>query len=61
MGWMEVDEELMSPKIIGETVNSCITTLSEQRKDLYNTDETWANVCCVFFIFHFYDIPSKQS
>lgn len=43
MGWMEVDENLMLPKIIGETVNNCITTLANLRHDLYNTSETWAD------------------
>ncbi|XP_057313063.1 uncharacterized protein LOC130654488 isoform X1 [Hydractinia symbiolongicarpus] len=42
MGWMDVDEEYMGPKIIGDTVNNCIITLAEKRHDLWNTAETWA-------------------
>ena len=44
MGWMDVEENKMSPKIIGETVNACITDLAEKRKDLWYTAETWAGV-----------------
>ena len=44
MGWMDVEENKMSPKIIGETVNACITDLAEKRKDLWDTAETWAGV-----------------
>ena len=48
MGWMDVEENKMSPKIIGETVNACITDLAEKRKDLWDTAETWAAVTFLF-------------
>ncbi|XP_065669174.1 amyloid beta precursor protein binding family B member 2 isoform X2 [Hydra vulgaris] len=42
MGWMDVDADKMGSNIIAETVNNCITIMEEQRYDLYQVSETWA-------------------
>jgi len=41
MGWVDVDEENMANDRLAETVNECIASLAEQRKDLWVISETW--------------------
>ena len=57
MGWMDVEENLMGPQIIGETVNNCITTLAQLRHDLHKTEETWANVSVAYWLCYFAIAP----
>ena len=45
MGWVDVEEEKMVSDILAETVNECISSLAEQRKDLWAISETWGEVC----------------
>lgn len=45
MGWIDVDEESMANDRLAETVNECIASLAEQRKDLWVISETWGEVC----------------
>ena len=44
MGWVDVDEENMANDRLAETVNECIASLAEQRKDLWVISETWGEV-----------------
>ena len=49
MGWMDVEEDLMGAKLIGNTVNNCISELAEKRHDLWKVSETWAEVSGLVF------------
>ena len=44
MGWIDVDEDSMANERLAETVNECIASLAEQRKDLWVISETWGEV-----------------
>ena len=50
MGWVDVDEENMANDRLAETVNECIASLAEQRKDLWVISETWGEVCMPFSV-----------
>ena len=52
MGWIDVDEDKLINDILAETVNECIGSLAEQRKDLWAISETWGDVCMVTLTFH---------
>eukprot|EP00794_Sanderia_malayensis_P007535 gene7535-8372_t len=41
MGWTDVEEDLMSSNVLADTVNRCISSLAEQRKDLWKISDTW--------------------
>ncbi len=39
-----MEEEQMSSNVLAETVNDCISSLAEQRKDLWKIADTWGEV-----------------
>ena len=45
MGWLELEENQVAPHNMSETIADCISTLAQKRKDLWNTAETWGEVC----------------
>lgn len=64
MGWIDVDEERMAADILADTVNECITSLAEQRKDLWAISETWGEVCFLvnpFSMTLFNDITCSET
>ena len=44
MGWMDVPEDKMGSGQLGDTVLYCISSLAEQRKDLWQIADTWGEV-----------------
>ena len=41
---MDGEEDLMGAKLIGDTVNNCISELAEKIHDLGKVSETWAEI-----------------
>lgn len=41
MGWIELEENQVAPHNMSETISDCISSLAQQRKDLWNTSDTW--------------------
>lgn len=44
MGWIELEESQVAPHNMSESIATCISTLAQQRKDLWQTGETWGQV-----------------
>ena len=44
MGWIELEESQVAPHNMSETIADCISSLAQQRKDLWNTADTWGEV-----------------
>ena len=48
MGWIDVEPDKMGSDVLPEAVNECISSLAEQRKDLWAISETWGEVSTCF-------------
>ena len=44
MGWIELEESQVAPHNMSDTIADCISSLAQQRKDLWNTADTWGEV-----------------
>lgn len=44
MGWIELEENQVAPHNMSDTIAECVSTLAKNRKDLWQTSETWGEV-----------------